>query len=138
MRKEMPFHWKNDLDFETLESKGSWATLKEFQSVLPYHLPHYKVIVENCKTCASLVSSSELTFAPRFIATLLFLRIKAKRPMTYPYLTVEMFEHVKTTCSYIDQKLFKTTATYGFDLIVLYDISRKVTGNYIEFVRPLL
>ena len=57
---------KNDLDVDTLESKGSWATLNKLQSVLPYHLPRYKVIVENCKTCASLVSPSDLTFATRF------------------------------------------------------------------------
>ena len=54
--KEMRIHWKYDLDVDTLGSKGSWATLKELQSVLPYHLPRCKVIVENCKTCASLVS----------------------------------------------------------------------------------
>ena len=97
------------------KSKGSWATLEELQLVLPGHLPRYKVIVENCKTCASLVSSSDLTFATRFIATFLFLRIKATRPMTYQYLTVEMFEHAKMTGGYIDQNLFKTTGTYGFD-----------------------
>ena len=138
MGKEMRIHWKNDLDVDTLESKGSWATLKELQLVLPYHVPRYKVIVENCKTCASLVSPSDLTFATRFIATFLFLKIKATRPMTYQYLTVEMFEHAKTTGGYIDQKLFKTTGTYGFDSIILDNISMKVIGNYIEFVRPLL
>ena len=121
-----------------LESKGSWATLKELQLVLPYHLPRHKVIVENCKTFTSLVSPSELTFATRFIATFLFLKIKATRPMTYQYLTIEMFEHAKTTGGCIDQKLFKTTGTYGFDSIILDNISMKVTGNYIEFVRPLL
>ena len=91
----MRIHWKKDLDVDILESKGSWATFKELQSVLPYHVPRYKVIVENCKTCASLVSPSDLTFATRFIATFLFLRIKATRAMTYQYLTVEMFEHAK-------------------------------------------
>ena len=49
-----------------------------------------------------------------------------------------MFEHAKTTGGYIDQKLFKTTGTYGFDSIILDNISMKVTGNYIEFVRSLL
>ena len=58
--------------------------------------------------------------------------------MTYQYLTVEMFEHAKTTGGYIDRKLFKTTGTYGFDSIILDNISMKVIGNYIEFVRPLL
>ena len=43
--------------------------------------------------------------------------------MTYQYLTVEMFEHAKTIGGYIDQKLFKTTGTYGFDSIVLDKIS---------------
>ena len=127
MGKEMRIHWENDLDVDTLESKGSWATLKELQSVLPNHLPQYKVIVENCKTCTSLVSPSDLTFATGFIATFLFLGIKATRPMTY-----------QTTGGYIDQKLFKTTGTYGFDSIILDNISMKVIGNYIEFVRSLL
>ena len=118
---------------------GCWYfRVKELQSVLPYRLPRYKVIVENCKTCASLVSPSNLTFATGFILTFLFFRIKATRPMTYQYLTVEIFEHAKTTGGYIDQKLFKTTGTYGFDSIVLANISMKVIGNYIEFVRPLL
>ena len=58
--------------------------------------------------------------------------------MTYQYLTVEMFEHAKMTGGYIDQKLFKTTGTYGFDSVILDNISMKVIGNYIEFVRPLL
>ena len=49
-----------------------------------------------------------------------------------------MFEHAKTTDGYIDQKQHKTTGTYGFDSIVLDNISMKVIGNYIEFVRPLL
>ena len=58
--------------------------------------------------------------------------------MTYQYLRVEMFENAKMTGGYIDQKLFKTTGTYGFDSIVLDNISMKVIGNYIELVRPLL
>ena len=49
-----------------------------------------------------------------------------------------MFEHARTTGRYIDQKLFKTTGTYGFDSITLDNISIKVIGNYVEFVRPLL
>ena len=48
MGKETRIHWKNNLDIDTLESKGSRATLKELQSILPHHLPRYKVIVENC------------------------------------------------------------------------------------------
>ena len=46
--------------------------------------------------------------------------------------------HAKTTGGYIDQMLFKTTRTCGFDSIVLDNIIIKVIGNYNEFVRPLL
>ena len=58
--------------------------------------------------------------------------------MTYQNLTVEKFEHAKTTGEDIDQMLFKTTRTCGFDSIVLDNIIMKVIGNYNEFVRPLL
>ena len=136
MGKEMRIHWKNDLDVDTLESKGSWATLKELQLVLPYHLRRYKVIVENCKSCTSLVSPSDLTFATRFIATFLFLKIKATRPMTYQYLTVEMFEHAKTTGGYINQKLFKTTGTYGFDSIIPNMLSPNCWNWKFSYFRP--
>ena len=49
-----------------------------------------------------------------------------------------MFEHAERTSGYIDQKLFKATRTYGFDSIIPDNISMKVSGNYVEFVRPLL
>ena len=38
----------------------------------------------------------------------------------------------------IDQKLFKTTGTYGFDSIALDNISMKIIGNHIDFVRSFL
>ena len=87
-----------------------------------------------CKLSISI--RSDICYA--VYSNFLFLRIKATRRMAYQYLTVEMFEHAKTTGGYIDQKLFETTGTYGFDSIVLDNISMKVTGNYIEFVQTLL
>ena len=47
--KRMKVQWNKELDIETLESKGRWATLKELQQVIPFHLNHYKLILEKCK-----------------------------------------------------------------------------------------
>ena len=44
--KRMKVRWNKELDIETLESKGRWATLKELQQVIPFHLNHYKLILE--------------------------------------------------------------------------------------------
>ena len=38
LAKDMRLNWTTDLDIETLESRRSWATLFEVQSVIPYHI----------------------------------------------------------------------------------------------------
>ena len=61
--------------------------------MIPYHLPRYKKVIELCKSeSPSSVSCSDLTFATRFIATFLSLRVKGTRPMTYQLLAADMFE----------------------------------------------
>ena len=47
--KRVKVQWNKELDIETLESKGKWATLKELQQVIPFHLNLYKLILEKCK-----------------------------------------------------------------------------------------
>ena len=87
--KKMRMRFSTELDLETLERKGHWATIKELQQMIPYHLPRYKKVIELCKSeSTSSVRCSDLTFATRFIATFLFLRVKGTRPMTYQFLTI--------------------------------------------------
>ena len=45
----MKVQWNKELDTETLESKRRWATLEELQQGIPFHLNHYKLILEKCK-----------------------------------------------------------------------------------------
>ena len=105
----MRMQFSTELDLETLEWKGHWATIKELQQVIPYHLQRYKKVIELCKSeMTSSVSCSDLTFVTQFIAAFLFLRVKDTRPMTYQFLTVHMFEEGKKNNGYIDQRLFKT------------------------------
>ena len=57
---------------------------------------------------SSCVKPGDMTFATRFIATYLFLKVKGCRPMTYQHLTLRMFESAKRNYGMVDQKIFKT------------------------------
>ena len=65
--KRIKVQWNKELDIETLESEGRWATLKKLQQVIPFHLNHYKLILEKCKVNGLSATPSELTFVMRFM-----------------------------------------------------------------------
>ena len=106
--KKMRTQWNSELDIESLEKRGHWATLENLQDVIPFHLEHYKTTLEICQENPRSVTSKDLTFATRFIAVYLFLNVKATRPMTYQFLTVEIFQDAKQYDGFVDQKKFKT------------------------------
>ena len=110
--KMMRFQWTQDLDIETLEVRGHWVTMLE---VVKFHLPRYESTVKLCKTSPAQVDPSDLTFATKFVAMYLFIKVKGSRPMTYQYLTVDMIAAAKENGGFIDQKTFKTAGKYGFD-----------------------
>ena len=138
LAKDMRLNWTTDLDIETLESRRSWATLSEVQSVVPFHIEHYKSILETCKMNSSCVKPGDLTFATRFIAAYLLLKVKGCRPMTYQHLTLRMFESAKRNDGMVDQKIFKTAKTYGIDSVYFGKGSIEFLEQYIIYVRPLL
>lgn len=136
--KMMRLQWTSDLDIDTLEAKGHWATLDELLQVITYHLPRYETVTKICREVPSKGTPSDLSFATKFVAVYLFIKVKGSRPMTYQYLTVEMVETAKTNGGFIDQKKFKTAARFGFDTLCLSDTSLQVLDAYISHVRPLL
>ena len=138
LAKMMRLQWTQDLDIETLDAKGHWATMEELLEVVTFHLPRYENTVKTCKTIPSQVNPLDLTFATRFVAVYLFIKVKGSRPMTYQYLTVDMVKTAKANGGFIDQKKFKTASKYGFDSLILTDASMQVLEGYIDFVRPLL
>ena len=93
--KMMRLQWTQDLDIETLEARGHWATMEEMLEVVTYHLPRYEHTVKMCETKPSQVNPSDLTFATKFLAMYLFIKVKGSRPMTYQYLTVGMVSAAK-------------------------------------------
>ena len=66
----------------TLEAKGHWATIKELQKVILFHLEKYKDVLGRCKVLPKSVSVDQLAFCTRFIAMSVFLRVKGTIPMT--------------------------------------------------------
>ena len=136
--KMMRLQWTQDLDIETLETRGHWATMEEMLEVVTYHLPRYENIVKTCKTSPGQVNLSDLTFTTNFVAIYLFIKVKGSPPMTYQYLTVDMVSAAKENGGLIDQKMFNTAGRYGFDPLILTDASMQVLDGYINFVRPLL
>ena len=136
--KMMRLQWINELDIDTLESKGHWATLEELLEVVACYLPRYENVLKTCKDKPATVSPLELSFATKFLAVYLFIKVKGSRPMTYQFLTVEMVRTAKTNGGFIDQKMFKTAGKYGFDSLFLTDTSMQVLDGYIDHIRPRL
>ena len=136
--KMMRLQWTQDLDIETLEARGHWATMEELLEVVKFHLPRYENTVKICKSSPAQVNPSDLTFATKFVAMHLFIKVKGSRPMTYQYLTVDMIAAAKKKGGFIDQKAFKTAGKYGFDSLILTDANMQVLNGYISYVRPLL
>ena len=67
--------------------------------------------------CPSSVKTGDVTFATRFVAAYMFLKVKGCRPMTYQHLTLRMFESARRNEGMVDQKIFKTAKKYGFDSV---------------------
>ena len=136
--KMMRLQWTSELDIDALEAKGHWATLEELLEVVGRFLPRYEGVLNACKEKQGTVPPLDLSFATKFLAVYLFIKVKGSRPMTYQYLTVEMVNKAKTNGGFIDQKMFKTAGKYGFDSLFLTDTSMQVLDGYINHIRPLL
>ena len=127
--KMMRLQWSQDLDIDTLEARGHWATMDELLRVMTIYSPRFENTVKTCKNCPNQVNPSDSTFARRFASMYLFIKVKGSRPMTYQYLTVDMVNAAKANGGFIDQKMLKTAGKYGFDSLILTDISMQVLDN---------
>ena len=63
--------------------------------------------------------------------------VKASRPVTYQFLTVQMIESIGEN-GIISQTIFKTKEKYGFDLLIFSNDVLTLRKNYINIVRPRL
>ena len=95
-------------------------------------------LLKSCKEKLGAGLPIDLSFATKFLAVYLFIKVKGSRPMTYQYLTVEMVYKVKTNGGFIDQKMFKMVGKLGFDSLYLAETSMQLLDGYINHNRPLL
>jgi len=112
--------------------------MEELLEVVKFHLPRYGNTVKICKSSPAQVNPSDLTFATKFVAMYLSIKVKGSRPMTYQYLTVNMIATAKEKGGFIDQKTFKTAGKYGFNSLIVTDANMQVFNGYISYVRPWL
>ena len=135
MRKKLRVEWNTVLSIEHLENRNCWATLADLQKVSPYHESRFDQVINLAKGDAT--SPHDLTFATSFLVTVLFLKVKGSRPMTYQFLTMEMVRSAFTS-GVIDQTHFKTEEKYGFDSLVFPDCVLQTLKSYTDHVRPKL
>ena len=77
LAKQKKLEWNRDLDLDSLIAVNSWATLEEMDQVILFHLDRFKHAVRRCKAFPTDdVPFHHLTFAARFVATLLFIKVK--------------------------------------------------------------
>ena len=138
LRKKKNLECNRNLDLEILIAKDSWATIEEMEKVIPFHIKAFRTFVDTAKSKDTILGKNDLVFCTRFITTLLFLRVKCSRPMSYQYLTVGMIQKAKGNDGIIDQTEFKTSATYIFDTLIITDDVMLVLGFYIDYIRPQL
>ena len=131
--KMMRLQWTQDLDVESLEARGHWASMEVLLEVLSFHLPSYEQTVKTRQNDPGRVSPSDLTFATKVLVTYLFIKVKGSRPMTYKYLTVEMVKEAKANGGCIDQKTFKTAEKYGFDSVILTETRMQILDRLHTF-----
>ena len=101
-------------------------------------MPRYENVLKACKDKLGTVSPLELSFATKFLAVYLFIKVKVSLPMSYQYLSVEMVRSAKNNDGFVDQKMFKTAGKYGFASLFLTDTSMQVLDGYIDHIRPNL
>ena len=122
----MRLQWTQDLNIETLEARGHWATMEKLLEIVKFHLPRYESTVRLCKTNPAQVNPSDLTFATKFVAMYLFIKVKGSCLITYQYLTVDVIAAAKEKGGLIDQKMFKSAGKYVFDSLILTDANMHV------------
>ena len=137
LAKKMRSEWNVLLSVEYLSSINCWATLNDLQDVIPFHGDKFAQILVNSSTESAIVSPHDLSFCTSFVTTILFLMVKASRPMTYQVLTAEMFRNIDYN-GFIDQTIFKTKDKYGFDSLIFSNDVVDMINGYIKCIRPRL
>ena len=92
--KKMKLQWNEVLNADNLNGINCWSTLGDLQKVILFHANRYKQIILNSTSPSSCIAPQDLSFAASFIVAVLFLMVKASKPVTYKPLTAEMINSI--------------------------------------------
>ena len=137
LSKKMRCEWNVLLSVKYLSKIDCWASLEDMQKVVPYHADRFSQILINSGSPNCTVTPHDLSFSTSFMTAVFFLLVKATRPMTFQYLTVEMVENIGDN-GLIDQTIFKTKERYGFDTLIFSEQVKHILKGYINCIRPRL
>ena len=137
LSKKMRSEWNVLLSVEYLSKINCWATLEDLEAVIPYHGNKFSQILINSSVDGATIPSHDLSFCTSYIVAVLFLMVKASRPMTYQYLTVTMIKSIGED-GIIDQTIFKTQTKYGFDSLIFSKETIDIINGYINCIRKRL
>ena len=136
--KKMRSEWNILLSVEYLSKINCWATLEDMQQVIPFHADKFTQVILNASSANNvIVPAHDLSFCTSYIIAILFIMVKASRPMTFQYLTVSMFQSIGGD-GMIDQTTFKTQSKYGFDTVIFSTDVQDIINGYITCIRKRL
>ena len=137
LQKQMRLEWNEVLSIEHLNQINCWASLTDLQNVIPFHADKFSQILIIAGDENNMVAPHDLSFATSFIVVVLFIMVKATRPMSYLFLTVDMIMQVRCGGT-IDQSMFKTNFKYGFDSLIISPECSAILVGYINCIRNRL
>lgn len=138
LTKKMRVEWNTVLSVEYLAKINCWATLEELENVIQYHSNRFSQIMVNAATTDQMdIPSHDLSFCTSYIVVVLFLLVKAARPMSFQHLTLTMLNNVDQN-GVIDQTVFKTQQKYGFDTLIFSQDVLDIIKGYTHVIRPRL
>ena len=105
--------------------------------MIPKLSPKFAELIKKCRESKESVSINEIVYCSRFVATFIFLRVKATRPQSIVYLTLQHIEKAHVNGGFVDATQFKTANEYIYDSLKFTDGSLTVIDQYIKYVRPL-
>ena len=100
----MKSDWREVLSRDYLNIVKCWAKLQKLQKIIPNHSKKYKQTTLNASLPFLSITAHDLSLTPSFIV---YLMVKASRPMTYPFLTAQMVESIDEN-GIVNQTAFKT------------------------------
>lgn len=122
---------------EALLARGEWCSLPDVVAAFRVNEPEFKKWIGIAKKDSSKLSYEGKRFCLQFVNVSCYVLCSPARIGFWKSITVKDF---RKSCQRPDRLLsstkFKTSATYGYQSIIIHKNFERVIGSYIKYVRP--